>query len=147
MPLVENDDVIQKLSAKTTDHAFNISVLPGRGRRRDDLIDTERIDLLPNSITIDTVAISQQITRSGVERKRFNELLGSPLGRRMFRHIEVDNSPSVMCQYEEHEQYLECRRWHDEEVDSDKLFQVLIEKRPPSGGGQPPFSGFVLLFG
>ena len=100
--------------------------------RRDNLVDTEGFNPSPNPVTTDTVAISQQLTRSGVERKRFNELLGSPLSPRMFRHIEVDNSASVMCQHEEHEQHLECRRWHDEEVDSDKLFQVLIEKRPPS---------------
>ncbi len=40
MTFVEDDDVIQKLSAKATDQAFNIGVLPGRGRRRDDIIDT-----------------------------------------------------------------------------------------------------------
>jgi hypothetical protein len=28
MPFVENDDVIQELSTKATDHTFNISVLP-----------------------------------------------------------------------------------------------------------------------
>ena len=29
----------------------------------------------------------------------------------------------------------------------DKLFEVLIGKRPPSRRGQPPSSGFVLLYG
>ena len=40
MPIVENNNVIQKLSTKATDHAFDISILPGRSRRRDNLIDT-----------------------------------------------------------------------------------------------------------
>ncbi len=40
MPLVEDDDVIQKFSAEATDKAFNIGVLPGRSRSRDNLIDT-----------------------------------------------------------------------------------------------------------
>ncbi len=40
MALVEDDDVIQKLSAKATDQAFNIGILPRRSRRGDDLIDT-----------------------------------------------------------------------------------------------------------
>ena len=36
MALVEDDDVIQELSAKATDHAFNIGILPRRSRRGDD---------------------------------------------------------------------------------------------------------------
>ncbi len=39
MALVEDDDVIQKLSAKAADHALNIEILPRRSRRGDDLID------------------------------------------------------------------------------------------------------------
>ena len=58
MPFVEDSDVIQKLSAKAADHAFNIGILPGRGRRRDEVVDSERIDPSPNSVTINTVAIS-----------------------------------------------------------------------------------------
>ena len=56
-----------------------------------------------------------------MERKRFYKLLGGPLGREVFRHIEVDDPPSLMCQHDEHERHLECRRWHDEEVDSDEF--------------------------
>ena len=33
MTLVEDDDVIQKLSAKATDHASHIRILPRRSRR------------------------------------------------------------------------------------------------------------------
>ena len=43
MPSVEDDDVIRKRAAKATGQAVNIDVLPGRGRRRDDFIDTERL--------------------------------------------------------------------------------------------------------
>jgi hypothetical protein len=32
MPLVEDDDVIEKFSTKAANHAFNISVLPSRSR-------------------------------------------------------------------------------------------------------------------
>ncbi len=39
MAFVEYADVIQKLSAKATDQAFNIGILPRRSRRGDDLID------------------------------------------------------------------------------------------------------------
>ncbi len=65
----------------------------------------------------------------------------------MFRDVEVDNSPSVMRQHDEHEQHFECRRGHDKEVDSDELVQVLIEKCPPSRGGRSAATEFVLLHG
>ena len=58
VPIVEDDDLIQELSAKATDHAFNISILPGRGRRRDDLVGTERLNPSPNPVTINAIAIS-----------------------------------------------------------------------------------------
>jgi hypothetical protein len=61
----------------------------------------------------------------------------------MFRHVEVDNSPAIVCQDNENEQYFKCRRWHDKEVDSDKVFQVQIEKRSPSSRGQSVSMRFV----
>ena len=125
MPFVEDDDVIQKLSAKASDHAFNIAILPGRSRRRDDFIYIERLKLSPNPITINTIAVSQQIPRCRIERKRFYNLLGRPLCRRMFRHVELDNAPPVMRQHEEHEKHVEGHRWHDKEIDSDEFFRML----------------------
>ena len=124
MPFVEDSDVIQKLSAKAADHAFNIRILPGRGRRRDDLVDTEGLNPSSYPVAINTVAVTQQITRRGIEWKRFNPLLSGPLCRGMFCHIEVDDVPSVMGQSDEHEQHLERCRRHDEEVDCNKFFQV-----------------------
>ena len=103
MPLVENDDVIEKLSAKAADHAFNIGILPGRGWRRDDVVDTERINPSSNPVTVNAIAVSNQIPRSAIERKRFSELLGGLLGRGVFRYIEVDDPPSLMRQHEENE--------------------------------------------
>ncbi len=40
-----------------------------------------------------------------IERKRLKELLSCPLGRRVFRDVEVDNSPSVMGKDDEHEEH------------------------------------------
>ncbi len=38
MPLVEDNHMIQTVTAYRSDNAFNIRVLPRRARRRDDLI-------------------------------------------------------------------------------------------------------------
>ncbi len=145
--LVEDDDAIQKFSAKATDYAFNIGVLPRRSWRGDNLTNSQARQLSLNSITIYAIAVTQQIPRGRIERKRFHDLLGCPLRGRMFRHVEVDDSPAIVRQDDENEQYFECRRWHDKEVDCDKVFQVQIEKRPPSSRGQPFLTRFVSFHG
>ena len=67
MPFVEDDDVVEKFSAKAADHPFNIGVLPGRGRRRDDLLDTQAFNPSLNAPSINAIAVSQQITWSAIE--------------------------------------------------------------------------------
>ncbi len=122
--LVEDDDVIQKFSAKATDYALNIGVLPRGSWRGDNLSNAQARQPSLNPITIYAIAISQQILRGRIERKRFYNLLGCPLCGRMFRHIEVNDSAAIVRQDDENEQYFECGRWHDKEVDSDEVFQV-----------------------
>ncbi len=58
MPFVEDDDVVEKLSTKATDHPFNIGVLPRRGRRRDDLLDTQAFKPSLNALTISAITVS-----------------------------------------------------------------------------------------
>jgi hypothetical protein len=59
MSFIEDYDVIEKFSAKAINHAFNISVLPRRSRRRDDLLDTQAFEPLLNAFTINGIAVSQ----------------------------------------------------------------------------------------
>ena len=84
---------------------LSIALLPGRARGRDDLIDAQAFNPSRNPLTVNAIAVSNQITWSRIERKRLNELLSCPLGRRMFRDVEVDNSPSIMGQDDEHEEH------------------------------------------
>ena len=147
MSLVEDDDVIQQFSAKATDYPFNIGVLPRRSRCDDDLVNAQARHPSLNPITINAIAVSQQILRGRIERKRFYNLLGCPLCGRMFRNIEVNDSPAIMRQDNENEQYFECGRWHDKEVDSDEVFPVQIEKRPPSNRRQFFPMWFVFFHG
>jgi len=134
MSLVEDDDVIQKFSAQATDYAFNSGILPRRSRRSDDLVNAHACQLSLNPITNYAITVSQQILRGRIERERFYNL-GGPLCGWMFRYIEVDDSPAIMGQDDENELYFECFRWHDKEVDSYEVFQVQIEKCPPSSRG------------
>ena len=57
MPLVEDDDVIQKISAKATYYAFNKGVLQERSRRGDNLVNAQARQPSPNPITIYAIAV------------------------------------------------------------------------------------------
>jgi len=54
-------------------------------------------------ISIDGIAITQQVFRRRLPGKGFDKLLRRPLGSWMLRHIKVDNPPSIMAQDDEHE--------------------------------------------
>jgi hypothetical protein len=58
MPFVEDDDVVEKFSAKAADHPFNIGILPGRARGRDDLIDAQAFNPSLNALTINSITVS-----------------------------------------------------------------------------------------
>jgi hypothetical protein len=105
MPLVEDDDVVEEFPTKAANHPLHIGILPRRARSRDDLIDAQTFNPSRNPLTDNAIAVSNQITWSCIERKRLNELLSCPVGRRMFRDVEVDNAPSIMGQDDEHEEH------------------------------------------
>ena len=58
MTLVQDDDVIKQLSTKATYHSLHIGVLPRRGRGRDHVIDTERLNPTSNPLTVKGIAVS-----------------------------------------------------------------------------------------
>ena len=58
MALVYDDDMVEEFSAKATDYAFNISVLPRRGRGCDNLLDTQTFNPSLNALSINTIAVS-----------------------------------------------------------------------------------------
>ncbi len=75
MSFVKNDNVIQKLPSDTADHSLDIGILPWRRRRGDDFFRTKRPNSSLNLAAIAAIAISQQIARGGIERKRLRKLL------------------------------------------------------------------------
>ena len=80
--LIEYDNRVEKFSTKRADDSFDVGVLPWRSRRGDNLVNPQAFEPSLNPGTVDPVAIAQQIARSGIEEKRFDNLLGAPLSRR-----------------------------------------------------------------
>jgi hypothetical protein len=64
-------------------------------------------------------------------REGLAQLLGRPLGGRMFGDIEGENPPRVMRQHDETEQHPERDRRDREEVQRDDLRHVGLPERPP----------------
>ncbi len=58
MSLVDNDEMIQSLSADRAYEPLTISILPGRPWRANDFLDSHVSDALLKHVTIDAVAIA-----------------------------------------------------------------------------------------
>ncbi len=70
-------------------------------------------------MTVDAVAVAEEIPWGGIPGKRFRDLLGGPSRRRRVRDIEMDDPSPIVCQDDEDEQHLERDRGNSEEVNGD----------------------------
>jgi hypothetical protein len=66
-----------------------------------DLLDAHHMNALSKLPAVDRIAIAQQILGRAVPRKGFHNLLRRPMYRRILRDVEVENSPSRVCQDDE----------------------------------------------
>ena len=98
-----DNDVIQTFSTDRTDHALDVSSLPRRPRGAEDFFDVHDFELLAELLSVDPVAVSQEILWCTVEWKRFDDLLRGPLRSRMSRDVEMEHASSVMGEHNEYE--------------------------------------------
>ena len=110
MSLVQHDHVIQALAPDRTDQAFDVWILPGRSRRRDDFFGTHVLDATLEGVAVDPVAITNREARKIVERARFDYLLRRPLSRWMRCNIEVNHPALVMAEDDKGEEDAKCSR-------------------------------------
>src|ERR1700730_9713334 len=73
----------------------------------------------------------EEITRDAAPGKCIPELLASPFGRRMSGHIDVDDAPAIVGQYQEDVQDLEPDGRHGEEIHRDQVVDVVRQERAP----------------
>ena len=77
------------------------------------------------------IPIMNEIAWGGITRKRFAELLGRPGARGMSGHRDVQHTPALMRNDDEHEQELARRRRDEEEVGGRDLLEVVRQERAP----------------
>ena len=69
MRLVEDDQMIQALSADRPDKPFDMGILPGRAWDRWAIPDPHGSEPFPECLTVGAVAVSDEISRGRIPRK------------------------------------------------------------------------------
>jgi len=99
--------MVQTFTANRTDDAFDVSSLPRRPRSAKDFFDIHYRDLIAKLLAIDSISISQQISRRGIKRKGFEHLLRRPFRRWMSCDVEVHDASSIVCEDNKNEEDFE----------------------------------------
>jgi len=145
VPFVHHDHVVEAFSTDAPDQPFHIRILPGTSRCGDHLLDAHVSDAPLEVLTIDSVMISEEVSRGLVPRERLHDLLGRPLCRRIRGDVEMENPASLVGEDQEDKEDSIANGGHNEEVDGGDVFDVIPQESSPSGGGRSLPSDHVFL--
>src|SRR6266511_1718049 len=106
VPFVQDDDVMEHLTAHTANQSLDIWILPRTPWCDQYFFNAHMLEPLPKEGAIDTVAIAQQIPRHCVPRKCLDHLLRRPLGGGMLGDVNVYDTSSFVHEDHEHEEDL-----------------------------------------
>jgi hypothetical protein len=121
VPFAKDQYVIQTLAPDGADKPLREGVLPRAVRRREDFTDAQTLHALPERVTVDRIAIAEEVRRRGVIREGVHDLLGRPGSGGMLGDIEVEDAPAVVGKHDEDEQHTQPRGGNREEVDGDEV--------------------------
>jgi len=128
--------MIQALASDRADEALREGILPRALGRCQDFVDPYALHALPEHVTVDRVAIAEEIGGRGVLREGVHDLLGGPVGGGVLGHIEVDDAPAMMSEHDEDEEDAEPSGGYGEEVERDQVSDMIGEERSPRLGGR-----------
>src|SRR3989442_8107100 len=130
----EDENVIETLASDRADEPFHEKILPGAVRRRNDFLDLHALHSVPKLVAVDVVTIAEETGRRGVVREGVHDLLGGPVGGGVLGHVEVDNPPAMVSEYDENEEHAQARGGHREEIEGDQAQDMVGKERPPGLG-------------
>ena len=81
MPFTEDQNMIQALASDRANEPLREGILPEAVRCDDDLLNIHALHAAPKVLSVDLVAVAQEIARCGVVRKGVDDLLSGPVGR------------------------------------------------------------------
>src|SRR5207249_9133618 len=131
VPFAEDEYVIQTFAPDGADEPLREGVLPRTVRGREDFTDAQALHALPEHVTVDRVAIAEEIGRGGVVGEGVDDLLGRPGSGGMLGDIEVEDAPAVVGKHDEDEQNAQARGGNREEIDGDEVPDVIGQERAP----------------
>jgi hypothetical protein len=100
----QNEDMIETLVPDRADESLGQGILPRAVRRCEDFTDTHVLHAVPEDVTIDRVAIAEEIRRGGVVWEGVHDLLSRPGCGGMLGDIEVEDAPAFVGEHDEDEQ-------------------------------------------
>ena len=133
--LIEDDQVIEKLSATTSDPAFRNSIVPGTCRDyapRFHAAGCQKIGYLHAKLA---VAIQNHVAVSTRFRKCLPQLLRYPGAGRVFRDIKMKDPASTVFDHKEAIQDSEGQGRHGEEVHGHDDIAVIAQESSPQLAG------------
>jgi hypothetical protein len=128
---VQNNEVVQTLSAYGSDQALHVGILPGTLRRREYLFNPQRLQSPLDFISESAIPIPDQIAWRFAVSERLDNLLCNPSGCWVIGHVEVEHFAPAMLQHEEHKQDSEPDCRNSKEVHRRDLANMIAKKRFP----------------
>jgi len=132
MPFVENDHMVEQISAAVPDPTFSDTVLPWASEAGPLGLDAEALLGFDHFFIELCAVIEDQITRRRIIRECLAQLLSDPGARRMPGHVAVEDAPPIMRNDEKAVKNAEGERRHGEEVHRGNRFAMVVQKSYPS---------------
>ena len=83
MPLAKHNDIVQAIPPDRADQPFRIPVLPWRPRRYRPVTNAHRLKTADENVTVDGVAVTDDVSRCCCPTVGLRELACDPFGRRV----------------------------------------------------------------
>ena len=141
---VQDDHVVQAFSPYRPDQPLDIRVLPRRVRSAKNFLNAQPCGGFSKYVSVNSVAITQQKTRSAVPRERLHKLTGRPLRGRMAGDRRVDWATTVVREDDEYKQQPKRSGWNHKEIGRSQILYMIVQEGTPGLRGRPPVSDHVL---
>src|SRR5258707_10677844 len=101
MPLPDHDNVVQALASDRTDRPFTISILPRRSRCGWPIPNAHRPEGADEDVTVDGVAVTNDVSRRYFPTIGLGELVRNPFGRWVRGHSQPQDLAAIVMQYQQ----------------------------------------------
>jgi len=128
----QDHDMIKAVSSDRADEPFDMSILPGRSRRRWSVADAHSSQTSHYGMAIGGVSVANEIARRLIPGKGFGDLLGDPLSCRIGGDVDPNQSASVVRYDHQAIEQPEADSRHDEHVDGSDVWGVIAQEGFPA---------------